>query len=73
MRPWMTLGWKRSALQIALACLCTAFLQAQAHMPPADPLLAGFKQPPTAAKMRCYWWWLNGNTTADTITRDLRQ
>jgi len=26
----------------------------------------------TAAKMRCYWWWLNGNTTADTITRDLQ-
>jgi hypothetical protein len=31
----------------------------------------GFHEPPAAAKARCYWWWLNGNTTADTITRDL--
>src|SRR5580704_759853 len=21
--------------------------------------------------MQCYWWWLNGNTTKETITRDL--
>ena len=36
-----------------------------------DALHAGFLEPPAAAKLRCYWWWLNGNTTADTITRDL--
>jgi hypothetical protein len=36
-----------------------------------DALHAGFLEPPAAAKARCYWWWLNGNTTADTITRDL--
>lgn len=34
-------------------------------------LRAGFEQPPAAAGLRCYWWWLNGNTTADTITHDL--
>jgi hypothetical protein len=44
----------------------------QANKPPADALRAGFKQPPAAAKLRCYWWWLNGNTTAETITRDLK-
>ena len=37
-----------------------------------NALHAGFKQPPAAAKLRCYWWWLNGNTTAETITRDLK-
>jgi hypothetical protein len=36
-----------------------------------DALHAGFLEPPAAAQLRCYWWWLNGNTTADTITRDL--
>lgn len=36
-----------------------------------NTLRAGFLEPPQAAKARCYWWWLNGNTTADTITRDL--
>lgn len=36
-----------------------------------DMLREGFASPPTDAKLRCYWWWLNGNTTADAITRDL--
>jgi len=36
-----------------------------------DALRAGFHEPPAAAKVRCYWWWLNGNTTPATITRDL--
>lgn len=71
MRPRMTLGWKRRAIQIALAGLCAGVLYGQAHMPPADALRAGFAQPPDAAKLRCYWWWLNGNTTAETLTRDL--
>jgi len=34
-------------------------------------LRAGFAQPPESARPRCYWWWLNGNTTAAAITRDL--
>jgi hypothetical protein len=38
---------------------------------PQDALRAGFEQPPASAKLRCYWWWLNGNTTTDTITHDL--
>jgi hypothetical protein len=43
----------------------------RAQTPPKDPLRAGFAQPPESAKARCYWWWLNGNTTEDAITRDL--
>jgi (4-O-methyl)-D-glucuronate---lignin esterase len=34
-------------------------------------LRAGFEAPPQTAKLRCYWWWLNGNTTVAAITRDL--
>jgi hypothetical protein len=51
--------------------LFACVVHGQANKPPADALRAGFKQPPAAAKLRCYWWWLNGNTTAETITRDL--
>lgn len=36
-----------------------------------DVLRAGFAHPPAAARLRCYWWWLNGNVTEESITRDL--
>lgn len=32
---------------------------------------AGFQNPAPEARLRCYWWWLNGNTGEQTITRDL--
>ena len=38
-----------------------------------DPILSGFRNPPQAARLRCYWWWLNGHTTEETITRDLTE
>lgn len=38
---------------------------------PSTPLKAGFEAPPPSAKLRCYWWWLNGNTTEAAIARDL--
>jgi hypothetical protein len=34
---------------------------------------AGFVNPPPEARLRCYWWWLNGHTTKEAITRDLEQ
>ncbi len=36
-----------------------------------DALRAGFEHPPQSAELRCYWWWLNGNITEGSITRDL--
>jgi hypothetical protein len=36
-------------------------------------LRAGFADPPPAARLRCYWWWLNGNTDKATITHDLEE
>jgi len=36
-------------------------------------LRAGFRQPPPQARLRCYWWWLNGNTDKPTITHDLEE
>ena len=47
----------------------------------AAPLLAGAKtslesgwqNPPNETRLRAYWWWLNGNVTKASITRDLEQ
>lgn len=39
----------------------------------AATLEKGFADPPPAARLRCYWWWLNGYTTEQTITRDLTE
>ncbi len=36
-----------------------------------DRLLAGFTTPPGDAKPHTWWHWMNGNATADGITRDL--
>jgi hypothetical protein len=40
---------------------------------PTDALVQGFQHPPAPARLRCYWWWLNGHTTEATITRDLEE
>jgi hypothetical protein len=39
----------------------------------ADALDSGFANPPREARLRAYWWWLNGNVTKAAITRDLEQ
>ncbi|SFE11746.1 alpha-L-rhamnosidase [Chitinophaga sp. CF118] len=32
---------------------------------------SGFAHPATTYGIRCWWWWLNGNVTKQSITRDL--
>ncbi|HEX9781763.1 MAG TPA: glycosyl hydrolase [Opitutaceae bacterium] len=39
----------------------------------ADALREGFVDPPPEARLRAYWWWLNGNVTRKAITRDLEE
>ncbi|NLH17896.1 MAG: glycoside hydrolase, partial [Phycisphaerae bacterium] len=38
-----------------------------------DPLDEGWMNPPIDARLRAYWWWPNGNVTAEAITRDLEE
>ena len=40
---------------------------------PTDPIEPGFAHPPQQARLRAYWWWLNGNVTKAAITRDLEE
>lgn len=53
--------------------LCALLMMAALAVPSfaGETLEAGFKDPPPAARLHCYWWWLNGNTDEPTITRDL--
>lgn len=37
----------------------------------ADPLAAGFRDPPQEARPRTWWHWLNGNVTEEGIDKDL--
>ncbi len=67
-----------SRLQIAAVFVIASFLPISAQTQAALPLSAaalreGFTSPPPQAKLRCYWWWLNGNTTEATITNDLTE
>ncbi len=66
----------RFCLPFAAACsffFQPSFAPAQSTSAAAAALRAGFENPPQTAKLRCYWWWLNGYTTAETITRDLTE
>lgn len=65
--------WKGRIAQVALMSVFVGILHGQVHTAPEDALRRGFAHPLSAAKLRCYWWWLNGNTTEATITRDLTE
>src|SRR5487761_2100713 len=58
------------AFPLSVACLCST-LRISAAVP--DPLEQGWTNPPTSARLRAYWWWLNGNVTKAAITRDLEE
>src|SRR5215470_18991456 len=34
---------------------------------------SAWNDPPPQARLRAYWWWLNGNVTKEAITRDLEE
>ena len=40
---------------------------------PQDALYSGFLNPPPSARLRCYWWWLNGHVTIESIDHDLTE
>src|ERR1700722_11854797 len=65
---------KRRILPCLAVLIGLLSLACAAQSPASEASLrAGFAAPPAQAKLRCYWWWLNGNTTEETITRDLTE
>lgn len=55
---------RRIALAAALACL-------SAPAWAGDPVAAGFDNPPSSARPRVWWHWLNGNITKEGIDKDI--
>ncbi len=61
----------RHCIFICIAlCLVSCILYAETALPELEK---GFVSPPIQARTRCFWWWLNGNVTHETITRDLEE
>jgi len=52
---------------ILLAMFCSVWAATLA----AATLEADWNNPPLNARLRAYWWWLNGNVTKESITQDL--
>ena len=78
-RSWLRTEPRASASGSALAPILAVMTVLAALVAPilcapgGDALREGFTNPPPEARLRCYWWWLNGNTTKAAITRDLEQ
>ncbi len=53
--------------------LLASFLVLNFRAAAAPTLEEGWQNPPNEARLRAYWWWLNGNVTKAAITHDLEQ
>jgi len=69
MTPLSIFGFRRL---LALSMTAFVFL-AGARAIAAGSLERGFAKPPIEARLRAYWWWLNGDVTKASITRDLEE
>lgn len=59
-------------VQILASALFVNLAAGAEPVPPgADVIESGFARPVGPARLRAYWWWLNGNVTRASITRDL--
>ncbi|MGD0036537.1 MAG: glycosyl hydrolase [Bacteroidota bacterium] len=58
-----------SAVALSLLFLSLSCGEALAQ----SALETGWSNPPNAARLRAYWWWLNGNVTKKSITNDLEE
>src|SRR4029450_8959953 len=60
-----------AALALPLSLMIPALALAAAHAPASAPLAAGFASPPSSARPRVWWHWMNGNVTQDGIRKEL--
>ncbi len=60
-----------STLAVCVVAISLGITAGFAADRPEPALEKGFRDPPLSARLRAYWWWLNGNVTKDAITKDL--
>lgn len=63
----MRQAWRRFSVAALALCISGASLA----QTPTDPLKKGFENPPSAARPRVWWHWMNGNITQEGIKLDL--
>ncbi len=59
--------------QILLSLAASIFIAVPLLTGAQTSLDTGWNNPPNDARLRAYWWWLNGNVTKASITHDLEQ
>src|SRR5580704_16555742 len=69
--PTAALRSNRMKIWPLWALMLTQALLAAEPTLDADILLRGFEHPPTAAKPRVWWPWMDGNVTKEGIRKDL--
>ena len=63
----MTRAWTRICAAVLVLCIAGAGFAQNA----ADALKKGFENPPSSARPRVWWHWMNGNITREGIKLDL--
>ena len=64
----MKRAWKRIwVARLTITCMAAASLA----QTPEDALKKGFENPPSTARPRVWWHWMNGNITKEGIKLDL--
>jgi len=61
------LAWQRGLLVVAAAVIFAGDVCAET----SDALVAGFENPPSSAKPRVWWHWIDGNVSEEGIREDL--
>lgn len=62
---------KRALLAAVTGGVLLMACASASESPTADPLEAGFLNPPNAAKPRVWWHWMDGNVSREGIQKDL--
>jgi hypothetical protein len=60
-------------MKIILLCAMLGLGCGQMVSRAESALQTGWQNPPMEARLRAYWWWLNGNVTRAAITHDLEE
>jgi hypothetical protein len=71
----MKIPLRYAAMALVLLGTLPAYVSSAQQTRPlsAQELRAQWQNPPAEARLRCYWWWLNGNTDEATIAHDLTE
>lgn len=63
----------RLAILLALGAIWSQAVSMQADVARSAELESKFREPSDDVKPWAYWWWVNGNVTKTSITRDLEE